>query len=319
MTDKLQPKDRAILEAVDRLNGEGAGDAAPEPLVREYTELLALLPYELEPVTPRPDVKLAILAQVGGPQRGVDDLTLVQGARRGGGAAERAAHEKEKAAAEITLVKFPGRREKPAGVPAAGVPAAGVPAAGVPAAGVPAAGVPVPVGGGWRFGRTLLPLAATLAVCLVGLGYLVGRVQDQQQRIVRLESELTSAQTLAEELGHQFQMVATTARTAYPLRATASQTACSGTVFVCGQHQQWLLSVRDMSPAPAGREYHLWFVTEEGMIDAGSVEIRGSRGSLEAPTMPEGTRGFALSLEEPGELGKPEGQIMLLGDKPVTL
>jgi len=281
MTGELQAEERAILEAVDRLNGEGSGDAAaaPEPLVREYTELIALLPYELEPVAPRPEVKQAILAQVAGPEKGVEDLTLVQARRL-------------KAASEVTLVKFPDRHEA----------------------------APVPVGGG-RFRRILLPLAAMLAVALVGLGYLFGRVQEQQRQIARLEDELTQAQALAESFGRQFQMVATIARTAYPLRPTTPRDGekCSGTVFVCGMHQQWLLSVRDLSPAPTGREYRLWFVTPQGMVDAGTVEIREDRGSLQAPTMPKSTRGFALSLEEPGRHGEPEGQIVLVGDKPVTL
>lgn len=278
MTGELQAEERAILEAVDRLNGDGSGDAAaaPEPLVREYTELIALLPYELEPVAPRPEVKQAILAQVASPQKGVDDLTLVQ----------------TKAASEVAVVRFPDRREA----------------------------APTPVGGG-RLRRALLPLAAMLAVALVGLGYLFGRVQEQQRHIARLENDLTQAQALAESFGRQFKMVATIARTAYPLRPTTPQGGekCSGTVFVCGMHQQWLLSVRDLPPAPTGREYRLWFVTPQGMVDAGTVEIRESRGSLQAPTMPKGTRGFALSLEEPGRHGQPEGQIVLVGDKPVTL
>jgi len=286
MTDELQPEDRAILEAVDRLNGEGSGDAAaaPEPLVREYTEILALLPYELEPVAPRPELKQAILSQIAGPQKGVEDLTLVQGGRR---------PRRDKAASEVTLVKLPERGKA----------------------------APAPAGGGFGFRRALLPLAATLAIALVGLGYLFGRVQEQQRQIARLESALTQAQDLAESLGKEFQMVATIARTAYPLRPMEPETGekCSGTVFVCGQHQQWLLSVRDLPPAPSGREYHLWFVTQEGMVDAGTVEIREHRGNLQAPTMPVGTRGFALSLEEPGQRGKPAGQIVLVGDRPVTL
>lgn len=286
MTDEHEAEDRAILEAVDRLNGEGLGDAAatPEPLVREYTEILALLPYELEPVAPRPEVKQAILGEIAGTQKGVEDLTLVQGKRR---------HERDKVASEVTLVKLPDRGEA----------------------------APASVGGGFGFRRAFLPLAATLAIALVGLGYLFGRVQEQKRHIAHLESALSQAQDLAESLGQEFQMVATIARTAYPLRPTASQSSekCSGTVFVCGHHQQWLLSVRDLPPAPSGREYHLWFVTPQGMVDAGTVEVREEGGNLQAPTMPEGTRGFALSLEEPGKRGQPEGQIVLMGDQPVTL
>ena len=90
---------------------------------------------------------------------------------------------------------------------------------------------------------------------------------------------------------------------------------------MCGHHQRWYLTAQHLDPAPDDQEYHLWFMTEEGAIDAGVVEVgEGGSALLRNLTMPQGTHGFAITLEAVGtDDGEPHGPTILRGDEPVRL
>ena len=71
-------------------------------------------------------------------------------------------------------------------------------------------------------------------------------------------------------------------------------------------------------PAP-GEEYHLWFMTEDGKIDGGTIDVRSDTSSeREAMSMPDGTEGFVVTLERPRQ-DDPESLTVLLGEKPINL
>ncbi len=77
------------------------------------------------------------------------------------------------------------------------------------------------------------------------------------------------------------------------------------------------MTLRGLEPPAAGGEYHLWFMTEAGKVDGGRLEVRDDASSeMEALTMPSGTQGFLVTLEQQDE---PEGLAILLGDTPINL
>jgi len=284
MNADLDPDDRAILEAVESLGMADTADIAGVHL-RAYTELFALLAYTAEPATPRPETKARILAGLPGAESRLDLASV----------------------SEMTLVKFPARTA----------------VAASSAASVAAAARPP---------RAAFALAAALAFCLLGMGYFFGRTQEQRVTIARLEGDLDAAEARAavlqiqsadlERIREHFEMITRVARHAYPMRPMENGSPSrplNGTVFVCGQHQQWYLNVRGLRPAPPAHEYHMWFVTAKGMIDAGAVEIKDGTAELNAPNMPVGTKGFAITLETAGPHAKPQGALLLLGDRPVAL
>ena len=99
MNEESSRDDRAALMAVARLMASGRDVPVPasatdadEDLVREYLEVLGLLPYGLEPEAPRPETKARILTQIGEyqaaheaapspavlPERSFDEVTLAQ-------------------------------------------------------------------------------------------------------------------------------------------------------------------------------------------------------------------------------------------------
>ncbi len=184
-----------------------------------------------------------------------------------------------------------------------------------------------------------LALAAALAMCLIGLGYLYGQVTTQQgiianqdQRLAKLSGvveDLDEARGEVSTLHERLAMVNTVAREAYPLHsvsnrslgvsATPDPSSPYGRVYVCGQHQQWYLTVNGLEPAPEQQEYHLWFMTKNGPVDAGVVEVKGGVAGLRDLSMPDETSGFSLTLEDAGAGDAPRGKTVLIGDTPVKL
>ncbi len=281
MSDRNQDlrETQAIEQAWNQVQAIGTdrprlvrGDADPAR-VREYTELLGLLPYQLTPEAPPAGVRETIMS--------------------------RAADAEETVASDAApIVLF----EKTA------------------------AGAPAAPRSPWRFAQ-----AAALAASLVGLGFLSATVWQQNQRIAQLNQQVQAAASNRDDvlrarnesaaLRDRLDMITTVARYAYPMRtvstAGSAQKKPEGIVYVCGMHQQWYLSLRGLEPPAEGGEYHLWFMTDNGKIDGGIVEVRpGAPAEMESRSMPKGTRGFLVTLETPEE---PEGLEILLGESAINL
>jgi Anti-sigma-K factor rskA, C-terminal len=184
--------------------------------------------------------------------------------------------------------------------------------------------------------RGMLALAASLAICLIGLGYVYGQLSVKNQVIAQQEQRLAGLPHLQEELRlvrdelrlaqDRLTMVSTVAQQAYTLHPATptsvsygSNSAPSGRVYVCGAHQQWFLSLTGLTPPPAGEEYRFWFMTEKGPIAASTLDVEDGRAALRDLHMPLGTHGFSITLEPIGSDDKPHGQMILIGDHPVRL
>ncbi len=270
-------EDLAIEQAWDQVMATGneprllrGGEQANPGRVREYIELLGLLPYELAAEVPPAYVKEAIMAR-----------------------------------------------------------AASAPAADIPASAVVPFERPAPANRPtWRFAQ-----AAVLAASLVGVGFLSATVRQQNQQIAQLKNQ-AQASTLdptdilrtrdeIRTLRNRLDMVTTVARLAYPLHTVQAASPAEsarkpqGVVYVCGAHQQWYLSLHGLEPPGGGGEYHLWFMTGEGKVDGGVLDVRSDAPSeMEAQSMPAGTHGFLVTLETPDE---PEGLEILLGESAINL
>lgn len=363
------------LKQDEMVPSEGVGPEDPtaavdENLVREYTELLGMLPQALEPAVPSLSTKVRLLAVVGGDaaasgtmrrrgvrpaatlgvaggERTVDELTFqaVQGdpswhqerAAEGAGAAEKPLAG-DRSAVDVTLhhgVAEEGVERPPATVTA--LPSRDVPVGdrmldGVDDRGEVAAERRASSGTPWLSWA----MAAMLGFCMLGLGFLAGEARQQQATIARLQSDLLQQQVSVEDPGlerlldelsttkRRLRMVTEVARTAYPLRTVSTtgdaRNRPDGIMYVCGQHQRWYLNVNGLEPPSPGKEYHLWFMTEDGTVDGGVLDVEpGALAIKEASSMPPGTRGFSITLEDAGVEGEPEGLMVLLGEQAVSL
>ncbi len=336
--DELTPEDRAIDQALRQALATGTeprpldgGDGVDTTTIREYTELLGLLGYEVPAETPAPHLKAQILNRISGaaastitssPQRELDDMTLF-GADPSVDSADLTLHRQtgQPEAVDMTLNQHVAAPEATAPEATSAMPAA--------------AQIQPPLAMPSRSSWSGYAMAAVLAISLVGLGYLGALVGQQSQQIDQLQArlgdsappeEVVQAQRELATLRSRLDMVTTVARKAYPMRRvnqTEAEVQPEGIVYVCGRHQQWYLSLRGLEPPAKGREYHVWFMTEQGKIDGGALDVRDDTSSeMEALSMPDGTHGFLVTLEPtgPSELSEePESLTILLGERAINL
>jgi uncharacterized coiled-coil protein SlyX len=179
--------------------------------------------------------------------------------------------------------------------------------------------------------------AAILGLCVLGLGFfaftLNQRLDQQEATIARLtqglepesSAEVASLQQQLDDLSQRFTMITRTAARLYPIRpqqASLQQSRVRGVMYVCSDHQRWYVNLQGLEPAPDGREYHLWFLTDHGPVDARTFEVTsGQPAEMRDLSMPDGTRGVAVSLEPADEPrgAQPSGPILLKGDESMRI
>ena len=92
-----------------------------------------------------------------------------------------------------------------------------------------------------------------------------------------------------------------------------------GVLYVAPDHQHWYLALRGLEPQPEGQAYQLWFVVEDGAVSAGTFTVEGDQVELGSESMPEGTRGVMVTLEDASGSERPSGPEVLFGDEVMRL
>jgi uncharacterized coiled-coil protein SlyX len=287
----LSPEDRTILAALEAGGEPPVPSEADETLARLYTEVLGLVPYELEPAAPRPEVKSRLLAIVRGDETLPGDETQEMEPR-------------------------PAPPVRPVPVP-------------VPAAPREITSREVPAARGMAMSarrRSVWPraLAAALFLALGGLcGWLFLRQARMEETIARLETQLATEQREAEQnkagmkaamerMRVNLALVTAPAVKVSPLRPIDPQSQARGILFVAADNQHWYLAVHELPPAPAGRDYQLWWVAAEGTFSGGVFDPGdGEKVELYSETMPAGTRAVMITLEPARGGPKPTGPEVL--------
>lgn len=335
MNHEPSSEDRTILAALEALEqgnpwpeaGPGPRDETAETFARLYTEVLGLIPSELDPVIPRPEVKRRLMARITGEApEGI--------AGEGPAEAPEAVGEETQDLRDSAPPVAPMAADFPDTRPAQPAAPAAPPLAVAPSA-------PLPVGGalsheageGGEGGRPPVPfpagaaavrpsrrwpatLAAVLAFALLGLSLVLGFANlRQRQTIAHLRSELDDqrrqaqeadlrlrqAESQLHEMRGNLSLVAQYAVEALPLQPVAEQPmfpTARGVLFVAPDHQHWYMSVRGLGPAGEGQTYQLWFVADTATVSGGTFTARpGEQAELSSAEMPAGTRGVLVTLE----------------------
>jgi hypothetical protein len=309
VNQEVSSEDRTILAALAALErGSGEPLVPDEPtetaemLARLYTEVLGLLPSELEPVAPRPEGRARLLAAVAA-------VTAVSGEP-----APAAVQEEE--TQEIDPQPAPAARPAPVARPDSVSREMAAPAA--LRVGRSASAAPRPRS--WP-----LALAASLVLVLGGLcGWLLQQRATQEVTIEALRAELDGERRKAEQavaeatlvsqrmerMRTNFSLVTAPAVTISPLRPVGEPSRARGMLFVAPDHQHWYLAVHDL-PAP-GRAYQLWWVADDGTFSGGTFDTRaGEKMELSSETMPANTRDVMITLEAAGGAPAPTGPQIL--------
>jgi len=297
----------AALEALDR--GIDSPGGAPRPnelsendtLARLYTEVVGLIPYQLQPVEPSPEVRTRLMA-------------LLQG--------------------ETAQPAAPAPPASPAvdAAQAASAPPAAVPLQASQEVRVPRTVSSVQGAAVARRSRSRWPLAlaASLSFLLLGLSvWLYLQLGQQQQTIATLQQELDTErarvaevtaeaqriQAAALDMREKFSLVTSPAVEVSPMRPVGSpppQPYARGILFVASNHQHWYVSFNGLQPAANGKAYKLWFVADQGTVSGGSFTARpGDPMELSSKHMPAGTKGVLVTLEENPQAPTPTGPEIL--------
>ena len=305
---ETHPDDPTILAALEALDrGIDSPGGAPRPnelsendtLARLYTEVVGLIPYQLQPVEPSPEVRTRLMA-------------LIQG--------------------ETAQPAAP-----PASAPSAVSVAQAAPPTAVPLRASQEVRVPRTVSSvqGAAVARRSprrwpLALAAGLSFLLLGLSvWLFLQLGQQRQTIATLQQELDierarvaevtaeaqKIQAAALDMREKFSLVTSPAVEVSPMRPVGSpppQPYARGILFVASNHQHWFVSFDGLQPATNGKAYKLWFVADQGAVSAGSFTAKpGEPIELSSKHMPAGTKGVLVTLEADPQAPTPAGPEIL--------
>jgi hypothetical protein len=332
----MHPEDRTILAAVEALTRESEAparadldDTTEETRARLYTEVLGLIPYELEPVEPSAGAKARLMAAI----QGVEPVAAVEPA--------------ESPKIEDARVPDPPTLAEPirlTSVPQTPPARSGSLPTPAPFRPVPPAGGVRPASQEYRRPASLTPpprrvvrparwplaLAASLALLFAGAaGFLYLQLGQQRNTIDALGQQLDlergraasavkqARQSEADSLSmrDKFALITSPAVQASPMRPPAAnplQPAARGVLFVASDHQHWYLHLHGMEPAPAGKMYKLWFMAEGGPVSGGVFTARrGEPVELSSKEMPAGIKAVKVTLEADPQAPKPAGPEVL--------
>jgi hypothetical protein len=315
----------AALEGLERgadpgLSGgrsPGARDETAETLARLYTEVLGLIPFELEPAAPTPESRQRLLSTITAIGQPAPALTAS------------APPPQEQLAPTAVFPVFTPPSPQVFAEPEPEVE----PAPPREEAAAPFAAVrrqpprPVPLSSRRSYGW---PLALTAGLLLaLGLsGWLYLQQTEQRATVARLQSEVREArqkEAQAAQQAERFRREFTTLRTTMtlvtapaalvgPLRPVGKlQPDARGALFVAADHQHWHLSIEGLKPAVQGKVYQLWFVAEQGPpVNGGTfVATANERVELTSEAMPPNAKSAMITLEPAGGGESPEGPEIL--------
>ena len=312
MNGSQDPEEIAALAVLDSLGRHQGPDetSVPEPedeieevLRRLHTEAIGRLPYALPDARPDPAIREGL-------------LRLVR------------ADETQEVEPVVRRSETPAQPDQAAWSAAAAVAALGPgPSTGRdPVAGLRYAGA--------RRSRRrwLAPLAAAAAVmAIVGLGLWVAYLQSElaasETRLAwgekQWKGELAQEHRQLSEIEDRYRLVTSPAVTVFPLTAvsgTGPLAMATARLYVGPDHQRWMFDVHNLRAEPAGRDYQIWFLTDEGQKSAACFNMQGSQPVFKMVSpMPRDVVGVAVTLEPKGGSPYPTTPVLLVNKEPVRL
>jgi hypothetical protein len=287
----------AALEGwIDAPPGSPRQDETTETLSRLYTEVLGLIPYDLDPVAPSAGAKTRLMAAV----RGEETLP----------APADTVAEPPRVAPPV-----PVQAPQPAPAPRPAPPAPAVRRASRWPLAL-AAGLALALLGlsGWLYSQ-VGSQRATIADLQGRLSLERARSEGAVARVRELENEGFDMRQSLNLVGSRAVLVSPM-RPVAPPGQTPLQPEAHGMLFVAADHQHWYMSLHGLQPAPAGQVYKLWFMADRPM-GSGSFNARpGEPMDLSSQQMPAGTRGAMITLERDPNAPAPTGPPILQAGPP---
>lgn len=274
---RYEREDAAILEALRFLEGDPAGDAvegADAALVREYIEILGLLPAALEPEAPSPAARRRLLA------------------------AAAASRPPENAPREPGLT---GEPPEPGVTPfRRSVPPPARVGARVARWSLAAAAV---------FALLLFGLVGLLYGRMEQQAATIATLNERLEMLTTYERETAALRRQLEEARTRMALASSHGVEICPLRPPATraggpsppQPDARGVLYIAPD-KRWYLRLDGLEPMSGDRTYQLWFLARGGAVSGGTFTVPADTTvQLDSKGLPEGMNGVAVTVE--GESG----------------
>ncbi len=200
------------------------------------------------------------------------------------------------------------------------------PASNVVAFGERAAAPAPPAWTAWAAAAGLL-LAFAFAI---STGFLYAQLQSQGDVVASLETRLEEmqqerdlvgfSQASFEDMQRRYAVMTSHGAEVCTLRPAGdnpSQPKARALFWTDPETRSWVLSARNLERCELGREYRIWFESEDGAISGGAFRVKDETERIEigADEIPAGTKAVMVTLEFPDRVGEePGGELVLYGD-----
>jgi anti-sigma-K factor RskA len=178
---------------------------------------------------------------------------------------------------------------------------------------------------GSTFGRVLIPWAVAASL-LIALAYSIASWQSErkalqaalaqnQNEIAQLRDRFNSESARANEIAQINSVLASPQNPRIAMAGQEVAPSSSANIYWDVQGKRWVVTA-DLSPAPAGKVYQLWFVTPDGKVSAGLIEPDGNGHGFAVINIPPNVTNVeaaAITLEPKGGSEQPTMPIYALG------
>jgi anti-sigma-K factor RskA len=166
--------------------------------------------------------------------------------------------------------------------------------------------------------RWLNWVTAAVAVASMAITFAVIRVNTELRRLTdELNSRIAQLEVRLAGQQNQVAMLTAPGVRVVELAGQGTNVQATARIFVDQQQKRWFIYVRGLPPAPADRDYQLWFVPKSGNPVSATVFDTNADGSFEAEIplrddLPE-LKAAAVTTEPAGGRTQPTGAFALLG------
>lgn len=161
-----------------------------------------------------------------------------------------------------------------------------------------------------------LHLGSRVAAALIVLMLLAETVYLIQfnRRALLLDGQIAQ---LKEQINKKQDIISTMSKSRRLIILDGKVIKASGQAFWDTNHNSWLFYIQKLPPAPKGKVYQLWFITDKNEAISGGLFQTDVNGSVQLPLKTPRDcatiRETAISLEPEGGSEKPRGAIYLSG------
>jgi anti-sigma-K factor RskA len=160
----------------------------------------------------------------------------------------------------------------------------------------------------------ILPWALAACLGILGIGAVLewrqanANIETVQSQTAQLRQELARGQARLEEQEQEIGVLATPGSAALALAGQKEHPESKGTVYWNKRDNRWVVAA-DLPPAPAGKQYQLWYITAgAGPQSAGMLNTDDTGHGFSVVALPPTATGIAaaaITLEPQGGSEKP--------------